>query len=415
MKKRADIVIGANFGDEGKGLVTDFLAHKNGIDGIVVRHNGGAQAGHTVTDPSGRRHVFKHFSSGSFSGAKTFLSRYFVCNPILFFQEKHNLEALGLNPSVYVDPECIISTPYDMMINQIAEETRGKARHGSCGVGFGETIERNVYPEYRITVEDCYNKTALREKLLDIRCKWVFLRGQSLGFSQLDALWIERLSSDDILDWYLDLVEKFLDSVRLTGTNIIRSSSSVIFEGAQGLLLDQDYGWFPHVTRSNTGIKNALALCEESGIDQIDITYITRAYLTRHGAGPLSAELPEKPYEGIQDETNIHNKYQGSLRFAYLDFNMLENAIRNDLVYGKGAFKLNHKIAVTCLDQVGSKHSYIENSSLHNEREETFIGNLLKCLEIDQILMSYGPTRENVVEIKQSSAFCANIRRSISY
>ena len=78
--KQASVVIGANFGDEGKGLMTDFLSEP---EGVVVRFNGGAQAGHTVTEPGGTRHVFHHYGAGAFKGASTFLSRHFVSNPLL--------------------------------------------------------------------------------------------------------------------------------------------------------------------------------------------------------------------------------------------------------------------------------------------------------------------------------------------
>ena len=154
MQHKAEIVIGANFGDEGKGLVTDFLSAKYNGNVFVVRHNGGAQAGHTVVVPDGRRHVFKHFGSGTFAEAKTILSRFYVCNPILFFREKELLNKLGVNPVVYIDPRATISTPYDMMINQLAEDARGGNRHGSCGLGFGETVERNQWDQYGLQFKD---------------------------------------------------------------------------------------------------------------------------------------------------------------------------------------------------------------------------------------------------------------------
>ncbi|HCB15329.1 MAG TPA: adenylosuccinate synthase, partial [Gammaproteobacteria bacterium] len=114
----AQVVIGAQFGDEGKGRWVDYYAAKNSDDGIVIRFNGGAQAGHTVVTPDGRRHVFSHIGSGAFAGAKTFLSRFFVCNPILFLKEREKLAALGIKPVTGIDPASPVTTPYDMMINQ---------------------------------------------------------------------------------------------------------------------------------------------------------------------------------------------------------------------------------------------------------------------------------------------------------
>ena len=95
-------------------------------DPIVVRFNSGAQAGHTVVTPDGNRHVFGHFGSGTFNNTPTFLSKYFVVNPLSFLKELNELMKIGLNPQIYVDDECLITTPYDMIINQIVEIFRGK-------------------------------------------------------------------------------------------------------------------------------------------------------------------------------------------------------------------------------------------------------------------------------------------------
>src|SRR5687768_6543349 len=144
-KKTAVIIIGALFGDEGKGLLTDYHAARFGSDVIVARFNGGAQAGHTVVLPDGRRHIFSHFGSGTLTGAATFLSRYFVSNPLLFLREAAELEAIGIaSPVIFADERAPVTTPYDMLINQWAETARGSAKHGSCGVGFGETVERSL-------------------------------------------------------------------------------------------------------------------------------------------------------------------------------------------------------------------------------------------------------------------------------
>ncbi len=165
--KTADVVIGANFGDEGKGLMTDYYAAK--ADSIVVRFNGGAQAGHTVVTPDNKRHVFSHIGSGSFAGAETFLSRYFVCNPLLFRKEWDVLSPKCAIPQIHVDAAAIVTTPYDMMINQIAEDLRGSGRHGSCGMGFGETIERCTHAPLALAYADLADTAGLRMKLAKIQ------------------------------------------------------------------------------------------------------------------------------------------------------------------------------------------------------------------------------------------------------
>ncbi len=403
MANRADIVIGANFGDEGKGLVTDYLASKHREHTLVVRHNGGAQAGHTVTTPDGKRHVFKHFSSGSLVGAQTLLSRFYVCNPILYFKELEALRALGVDPLVYVDPAAPVSTYIDMMLNQFIEEHRGNARHGSCGVGFGETLERHLRPACRLCFRDL-GKSDLKDHLRKIREKWLPKRLAMLGIETLPPIWKERFYSDHILDWYAAMAQDFSAAARTAPKDLLQSSCALVFEGAQGLLLDQDHGWFPHVTRSSTGIKNALMLLDEAGIEKIDVTYITRAYNTRHGAGPLPYELSHKPYAGIVDETNIHNEYQGSLRYAHLDVDLLAQTIQRDLGYAKGLHGLTYRLAVTCLDQIDDNFSCISQGIRKFIHEEMFLKVLSDSVGVNRLLTSRGPTRRTIKEVEKMHA-----------
>ena len=134
---KATAVIGANFGDEGKGAVTAHLVGAAPATSIVGRFNGGAQAGHTVVTPR-RRHVFHHFGSGTLAGAASFLSRHFIVNPFLWEKER---DELG-HAELLVDPSAMLTTPFDMLLNQVAERKRGDGRHGSCGIGINETVTR---------------------------------------------------------------------------------------------------------------------------------------------------------------------------------------------------------------------------------------------------------------------------------
>lgn len=140
--KKAKVVIGSGYGDEGKGVFTDFLSSQSN-ESLVIRFNGGAQAGHTVMTPDGKRHVFGHFGANSFlPNSKTALSKHFVVNPLLFAKEKNILNNMDVDPEVFIHKDCAVTTPYEMILNQWQEDNRGNNRHGSCGVGFGETIQR---------------------------------------------------------------------------------------------------------------------------------------------------------------------------------------------------------------------------------------------------------------------------------
>jgi adenylosuccinate synthase len=301
----ATVIIGANLGDEGKGLLIDF--HAAATPGaLVVRFNGGAQAGHTVVAPDGRRHVFSHFGSGSFAGAATYLSRFFVAHPPLFLRERAQLACHGLAPEVHIDPRSVLTTPYDMLINQAIEATRGGARHGSCGIGFGETIQRCLRPRFATYAGDLLARgwaDRLSATLDDVRVNYVPARLKALGIATLDTGRAALLASDTLIERFIADCAAFRDVVAIADLAAVARGRAVIFEGAQGLLLDQDRGWFPHVTRSNTGLKNVIALARDAGIEALDVVYATRAYMTRHGAGPLPHEIAALPYPRVRDRS----------------------------------------------------------------------------------------------------------------
>jgi len=394
--KTAMAVIGAGYGDEGKGLTTDYLAARQGGDALVVRYNGGAQAGHTVTLPEGRRHVFSHFGSGSFSGADTLLSRFFVCNPLLFVKEQALLREKSLRPAVYVDASAPVTTPYDMMINQIAEEARGAARHGSCGMGFGETLQRGeeMGP---LPYAALFDLPALKTRLEEIRQRWLPARLQALGIQDLSPAWRERISSNGVLQKFLDDTAEFLAATRPAAVDFLEQAQKpVIFEGAQGLLLDQTRGRFPHVTRSHTGLRNIVALAGAAGIDALEVFYITRSYLTRHGAGPLVGELYRLPYPAVRDETNVPNDYQGALRFAYLDLDTLKTAIDHDLADHAAGLRVTPGIALTCLDQLEDRMHFRRGEHLQTGTAAALPAILGRALNLPVRLQSRGPTRFDV-------------------
>jgi adenylosuccinate synthase len=168
----------------------------------------------------------------------------------------------------------------------------------------------------------------------------------------------------------------------------------VIFEGAQGLLLDQDRGFFPHVTRSNTGLRNVVVLAEEAGIGALDVTYATRAYMTRHGAGPLPGELPDQPYAGIRDETNRPHRWQGSLRFALLDLDLLAGAVRADLADAPAGLRVSHRLMVSCLDQVGMEAArWVEGGAQRRGSAEALAVRAAEAVEATRLLTGSGPDR----------------------
>jgi adenylosuccinate synthase len=395
---KAYAVIGAAFGDEGKGLMTDYLAAKYTEDALVVRCNGGAQAGHTVQTPDHKRHVCKHFGSGTLAGSPTFLSEFFICNPLLFQSEFQQLEKLHLEPEVFLHPNAIVTTPYDMMINQILEEFRNEKKHGSCGVGINETVERNLHPEFAIQVHELQDREKLIEKLDAIEYHWVKSRLLSLGVTEISTVWQTRLSSAGVRNYFLNQIDFFLEHCRITDNNILKKFSAVIFEGAQGLLLDEVKGFFPHVTRSATGLKNVVMVAKSVGITSLEVFYMTRSYLTRHGSGPLPFELSQLPYQRIVDQTNVRNVYQGSLRFAWLNLDLLQLAIYSDLADVQDSIEIIPHLLVSCMDQLDSTVRFIRQNEVVTINNTGLLTEIKKAFPHFKIWSSCGPTRENIYE-----------------
>jgi len=389
-------VIGAGYGDEGKGLMTDYFSSKHS-SGIVIRSNGGAQAGHTVTTPKGRRHVFSHFGSGTFNGTPTFLSSFFVSNPFLFEKEhKAFVEEFNIKPKIYVDPESSVTIPYDMLVNQTMENLRGDDIHGSCGVGFGETLER-VLMGYSLTVGDLeYFSTQgnladeLTPYLHEIRKDYVPTR---IGKSHASDEFNEIIESEELLENFFGACRYMLGNITITTPERF-SINTLIFEGAQGLLLDMDYGYFPHVTRSNCGMRNISEILKRiPGEHDVTAHYITRAYTTRHGAGPLDGEV-EKFSHNIVDKTNVKNEFQGALRFAPLDTELFNSITTKDFLnYAPRDAKTS--TVITCLDQLGSSIELIQNRRVETFHTINFIDSVKKT---KNGYLSYGPTRDDVTK-----------------
>lgn len=335
--KDIKIVVGSNWGDEGKGLMTDYFSQKP--NSIVVCSNGGAQRGHTVTTPDGIRHVFHHFGSGTFNHASTYLSENFIVNPIIFKQEYDELTKLGYVPNVYINQDCMLTTPFDMMANQIVEENRGKNKHGSCGLGIFETIKR-----YKAGITDVDNH--IREYYLEQFEKENII---------LTDEWSRIFLDNGIFEHFLDDWD-FMNnhSLAMSDNYFLNQFDNIVFEAAQGLLLDQNNTeYFPHLTPSNTGIKNPKRIIENvEWNDEINIEtcYVSRTYLTRHGAGKFPSECNKRFInEYMFDKTNVPNPFQDTLRYGTLDLGELYSRCSKDI----GNFGDKKSIAITHCNEYG--------------------------------------------------------------
>ncbi|MCQ2519502.1 MAG: adenylosuccinate synthetase [Lachnospiraceae bacterium] len=314
-------VIGSNFGDEGKGLATDYLASKAGTS-LVVRHNGGAQSGHTVelSGPDVKRFVFHELSSGSFRHADTYWAETYFPDMYKLDEEIeafHDME--GFFPCIYASPDCNITTIDDILLNMLFESER-EQRHGSCGMGINEADLRKK-AGFGITFKELfsYDEYSLYLKLLRIRRNYSDQRrsGASTG------TYLDMLTDDMVLMNFAEKVIRNRKYVTICNDakELFHKYDRVIFEGGQGLQLDSEMeANQPHVTASRTGLNNVLKILKMVNIKLDEAIYVSRTYLTKHGAGPLANENSKiKEKYGIVDNTNVENEWQGAIRYATWD------------------------------------------------------------------------------------------------
>lgn len=374
---QAIAVIGANYGDEGKGAVTHFLVKKHGAN-LVVRFNGGPQAGHTVELAGGKgRHVFHTYGSGTFAGAKTYVARQALFSPLAENRERKELEQKLHKPPplILVSPQTPIITPWDEALNQFIEKGRGPKRHGSCGMGIGEAVYRHtvrkdgpkVYAG-ELLVPDM--QTILSRELaawFRVRVNEEALKGSFEHLTQEQAELLDSLNYSLSPLWMAFQSYGALMTSTGMATDMVNEEDSapVVFEGAQGLLLDENDPWHqPHVTWSSTGLKNVVQQCIVSGFELTDVYYVTRPYLTRHGDGPmLAAKHNQKgpiefPVYEI-DRTNRPNEYQGVLRYAHMDWEGFAKRIDSDKAMHRGPFNPTSHVVMTCLDQILGEDKYV--------------------------------------------------------
>lgn len=328
--KRAIITVGLGFGDEGKGATVDFLARRCEAD-LVVRYCGGSQAGHNVELLDGRRHTFSQFGAGTLARdsdpPRTYLGANVVIDPLALAREARHLAELGVrDPArlLTIHPRCLVATPWLQILNRLRELSRGDARHGSCGQGIGEARSYWLrYGEDAVFAADLRHLEPLRHKL-ELQRQRTLLELQEF----IDRIEADALREFDL--WELnaeavahDLHEAFPNDLHIDAA--VPAFRTAIFEGAQGVLLDEYRGFHPHTTWSTVTPHHAWELVQAAEVEAVTVLGITRAYTTRHGEGPLptfSAELTDR----LQDAGNPWNRWQGGLRCGWLDLPLVRYA-----------------------------------------------------------------------------------------
>jgi adenylosuccinate synthase len=387
-------VLGMNYGDEGKGHIVNFLSS---AETLVVRFNGGGQAAHAVNLADGRSHIFHHFGSGSLKGARTLLASHFILNPVIFVKELEQLHSLGAPiREVLIDPRCRVTTPYDMLVNEFITKTHGITN--TCGVGINETVERSMFKQLRITARDLVNRTEdeLMKTLMRIEGEYLPWRLDQIKLSRddfktfaLEKANIAALPSLFIrgAKWMIEHSAVWEDCTVIDRYHAKHPDCNLVFEGGQGMLLDQSRD-LEHGTRSSTGMKNVNELLKRLRTPvELTVYLVTRAYLTRHGAGKMMSETTGLPYPKISEPTNPENPNQGKMRYGYLSVNRCHEAIKE--VGG------NVRLAVTCIDQLDD---FVPSEPLDSTlitAEKTSI----RVRDLPSVgIISMGPNESDIVE-----------------
>ncbi|MBW0454450.1 MAG: adenylosuccinate synthase [Candidatus Kinetoplastibacterium crithidii] len=329
------VIIGTQWGDEGKGKIVDWLTES--VD-AVVRFQGGHNAGHTLWI-NGNKTVLRLIPSGIMRPhVSCFIGNGVVLSPENLLKEIGELESVGIDvrSRLKISEICPLILPYHVAIDQAREQSKGNEKIGTTGRGIGPAYEDKI-ARRAIRLQDIFNYDVFFQKLSDSLEYHNFILKNYFNTSVLDF--------NEILDSYLkiaDVLAPMVTDVSNSLYSLQESGGKILFEGAQGSLLDIDHGTYPYVTSSNCIAGSASA---GSGIGIQSISYvlgITKAYTTRVGSGPFPTEL--------HDELGVHianvGKEFGSVtgrprRCGWFDAAALKRAVRLSGVSGLCITKLD--------------------------------------------------------------------------
>ena len=285
-------IIGSQWGDEGKGKVTDFYAEKSDI---VVRFQGGNNAGHTIV-VGDKTYKFHLMPSGAVHKKSLVLGNGVVIDPKVLIEEIERLKKDGFNPDISISDRANIIMPYHRILDGIEEKMKGSFAAGTTRKGIGPCYSDKI-SRFGIRFSDLLDTEVFKEKLnliVPIKQKLFDAFGEDVKLD-IESIYNEYISYREYLKNYIKDTSVFLNNSYDKGTNIL-------MEGAQGAHLDIDHGIYPFTTSSNT---NAGGICTGSGISPNKINGIVgvmKAYTSRVGEGPFPAELNDKEGEYLREK-----------------------------------------------------------------------------------------------------------------
>ncbi|CCI87144.1 adenylosuccinate synthase [Lactobacillus gigeriorum] len=419
-------VVGSQWGDEGKGKITDFLSKEATM---AVRSNGGNNAGHTI-EIAGQEFKMRLIPSGIFAADQgAVIGNGVVINPEVMFQELDNLEKNGIDISkLRISNRAHIIMPYDILQDEYQEETKGANKIGTTKNGIGPTYMDKA-SRIGIRVCDLLEKDTFEEKLR------ANLEAKNALFTQVYGK--PALKFEDIFDKYYEYGQRMKPYVTDTSVLVndaLDKGEKVLFEGAQGIMLDIDEGTYPFVTSSNT-ISGGLASGIGVGANRINtVIGVCKAYTTRVGAGPFPTELHDEIGDRIRETAHEYGTVTGrprrvgwfdsvALRHAKrvagitgLSLNLLDIFSGFDTVKVATAYELDGKeidYYPASLKELDRCHPVYEELPAWQEditqvkswdelpeNAKKFLNRIVELVGVPLVTVSVGPDREQTIVLK---------------
>ena len=301
------VIIGAQWGDEGKGKIVDILARDTDI---VVRYQGGSNAGHTVINERGT-YIFHLIPSGIlYRGMTCVIGNGVVVDPGSLLEEMDRLQAKGITfgKNFAISQRAHLILPYHKAIDRASEQSKGSRKIGTTGRGIGPSYADKM-ARIGILMGDLLNPTLFKRKLEEnlVEMNWFLERLYKVDTFQVDKVFDQYMG-------YADRLKNHIVDTTMLLNRAIEKNKTVLFEGAQGTHLDVDFGTYPYVTSSSAAAGGA---CTGTGVGptMIDaVMGIAKAYTTRVGSGPFPSELTDEVGRGLQERGKEFGSTTGRAR-----------------------------------------------------------------------------------------------------
>lgn len=397
------VVVGSQWGDEGKGKITDLLSEEADI---IVRYQGGCNAGHTVVKGD-EQYIFHLVPSGILhEGVKCLIGNGVVVDPQSLLQEIESLKKknIEIDGNLLIDFKAHVVLPYHKTLDEIKEIKRGKDKIGTTKRGIGPAYADKI-ARTGIRMIDLIDEKSLTTKLENN------LNEKDTIFEKLYGLKISNQEKKDILKKYREygqLLKKYVTDVSLYLNQAINENKKILFEGAQGTLLDVDHGTFPYVTSSNP-IAGGACIGTGIGPTKIDrVMGITKAYTTRVGRGPFPTEMQGELEEYTRQKGGEFGATTGrSRRCGWFDAVLVNYAVR---INGMDSMVITKIDVLSDFDEIKICTSYKYNKEIIKEFPVD-LETLQKCIPVYEEMEGW---KGNISQITKYEDFPQQLKAYIS-